>query len=278
MAQNRLILAVETSSRIGSVVVALGRQICGERTFSAPLRHSAELFPAVCSLLEQIAVKPKDIGHIYISAGPGSFTGLRIAVTMAKLVHLANGAKIVAVDTLDVIAANITDCVEQKRSHVHDTRPSEDLPDRIATVLDAKRGQFFIAAYQCCPAENTAPDQRSKRQPSSTEDGDTEYEIRDIQDRLWRKILPDSLMTAPEFLQRFAQGDRTFSLLGDGLLYHKDKFKADRIRFLDESYWSPRAAKLHMLGWQKAQAGEFADPVTLTPNYLLRPDIKVKAT
>ena len=88
--------------------------------------------------------------------------------------------------------------------------------------------------------------------------------------------MPDCLMTAQQFLENFAGNSQPVWLLGEGLVYHKDKFKADGIRFLDERYWNPRAEKVHMLGWQKALAGQFADPLTLQPTYLRRPDIKEK--
>ena len=107
-----MILAIETSGRTGSVAIALGEQMLSEAHFSGPMRHSAEIFPAVHKLLERFSRKPKEIEHIYISVGPGSFTGLRIAVALAKTMHLANAAKIIAVDTLDVIAANATDYIK----------------------------------------------------------------------------------------------------------------------------------------------------------------------
>ena len=105
---NPLILAVETSGRLGSVALAQGDKLLSETSFSGPMRHSAEIFPAITDLLSKFDKKPDQIEQVYISAGPGSFTGLRIAVTFAKTLALANGAKIVAVDTLDVIAANVT--------------------------------------------------------------------------------------------------------------------------------------------------------------------------
>jgi tRNA threonylcarbamoyladenosine biosynthesis protein TsaB len=236
MAQKPLILAVETSSRIGSAAIALGEQILAESAFSGPMRHSAELFPAIHSLLERFGRKPHEIDHIYISVGPGSFTGLRIAVTTAKAMHLANAVKIVSVDALDVIAANADDYTNEKNTQL----------DKIATILDAKRGQFFIAVYQ------------------RTSDG------------IWDKTLPDSLMTAPQFLNQFAHKQKPVCLLGDGLLYYKDKFKAEGIRFLDEQYWTPRAAKVHLLGYEMSLKGQFADPLTLQPAYLRRPDVKIK--
>jgi len=244
MAQKPLILAVETSSRVGSVAIAVGEKMLAETTFSGPMRHSAEIFPAIGRLLDRQKRKSQEIEHVYISIGPGSFTGLRIATTLAKTICLANPpgqTKIVAVDTLDVIAANAQECKEiaNRKSQIANV---------IAPILDAKRNQFFIAVYQ-----------RTKDKK-----------------RGWKKILPDSLMTASQFIEKFAGSDVPIWLLGDGLLYYKDKFKAKGICFLEQKYWSPRASKVYELGWQKALAGRFADPVTLTPNYLLRPDAEEK--
>ena len=263
MTQKPFILAVETSSRIGSVAVALGEKMLAEAQLSGPMRHSAEILPAIRGLLDRFSRKPTEIDQIYISGGPGSFTGLRIAVTMAKTMHIANAVKIVAVDTLDVIAANIIGLSAENtfQDSGHEPRPYEGRDkrratseERIAAILDAKRGQFFIAVYQ----RNTSHESR--------------FTIHGI----WQKILTDSLMTASQFLDKFATADQPIWLLGDGLLYYKDKFKADGIRFLDEKYWSPRAEKVHLLGWQKALAGQFADPLTLQPAYLRAPDVKVK--
>ena len=83
-------------------------------------------------------------------------------------------------------------------------------------------------------------------------------------------------MTAPQFLDQFTRDEKPIWLLGDGLLYYKDIFKADTVRFMDEKYWSPRASNVFLLGCEKALAGKFEDPLTLIPNYLLRPDIKIK--
>jgi tRNA A37 threonylcarbamoyladenosine modification protein TsaB len=93
----------------------------------------------------------------------------------------------------------------------------------------------------------------------------------------WTKILPDCLMRSEQFIEEFAGRDKDIWLLGDGLLYYKDNFHAEDVRFFDEKYWSPRAAKVYLLSRQMAARGEFADPLTLTPNYLRGPDVKVKA-
>jgi len=252
-----LILAAETSGRIGSVALADGEKLLAETTFTGPMRHSAEIFPAISDLLKRFSKKPKQIEHIYISIGPGSFTGLRIAATIAKIMHLANDAKIVTVDTLDVIAANVITLTADAPSHEYQATSDEI----VAAILDAKRGQFFIALYQ----RNTS-DEQLRRTPygGATSNG------------IWQKLLPDSLMTAEQFLENFAAKAKPISLLGEGLVYYKDKFKTDGIQFLDEKYWRPRAEKVHLLGLEKAQAGRFANPLTLQPLYLRKPDAKIK--
>jgi len=251
MVQKSLILAVETSAPIGSVAIAAGRQLLAEATFSGPMRHSSEIFPAIRGLLERFGRKPKDIEHIYISVGPGSFTGLRIAVSIAKIMHLASAVKIVAVDTLDVIAANAADYIRQEKTDV----------EKIAVILDAKRRLFYIAVYQ-----------RTSDGRQATSHG------------IWKKILPDSLMTASQFLDRFSGKAEPVWLLGEGLVYYADKFKpvpsgvegAKGIRILDKRCWTPQAAKVHLLGYEMSLKGQFADPVTLQPAYLRCPDVKIK--
>jgi tRNA threonylcarbamoyladenosine biosynthesis protein TsaB len=231
-----LILAIDTSGRSGSVAIAAGAEMLGQREFSAPMRHSAEIFPAICDLLERFDRKPSQIEHVYISVGPGSFTGLRIAVTMAKTMQLANkDVKIVAVDTLDAIAANATDYINKENKTI----------EKIAAVLDAKRSQFFIAVYQ-----------KQKEQPV--------------------KVVEDCLMTAEEFIEQFANANSPIWLLGEGLVYYKKAFTAKGIEFFEEKYWTPKASMIHKLGWQKALAGDFTGAAVLQPKYLQHPDIIVK--
>jgi len=255
MKKKTLIMAVETSSRIGSVAIALNEKMLGETVFSSPLRHSAEIFPAIAALLDQFDLNPGQIEHIYISGGPGSFTGLRIATTIAKMMQLSQAAKIVTVDTLDVVAANVINLIPENT--ISDSK--HNLPampgERVAAVLDAKRGQFFIAVYE----------------------RDTDCKRNAAGRAFWKKVLPDSLMTISQFHDSFACEDKPIWLLGDGLLYYKDKFKAGGVHFFHEEYWSARAGKVLLLGRQMALQEQFADALTLGPNYLRKPDIKIKA-
>jgi len=237
MSDKPLIIALETSGRNGSVALAAGEKYLDQTEFSGPMRHSAELFGAINDLLARYGKKPQQIEQVYISIGPGSFTGLRIAVTFAKTINLANKSKIIAVDSLDVIAANLNE-IDNDTIGQYKT---------IATVLDAKRNQFFTAAYKLKDSEN----------PTAR----------------YRKILPDTLMTAEQFKENFAGMDSPAWLLGEGLVYYKDKFQSESIRFLEEKYWQPQAENVYKLGWQKALKGQFENPLTLQPFYLRQPQL-----
>ena len=257
MTEETCILAVETSSRVGSAAIAVGDEILAENVFSGPMRHSSEIFPSIVDLLDYAGKKPYQIEHIYISGGPGSFTGLRIAVALAKTLHLANKTRIVQVDTLDVIASNLDDYKTYNVDADGQSEGSGESIGKFAVVLDAKRGQFYIAVYQ-----------RNKDETA----GDVHTFVKDC-----KKILPDSLMSSSEFLSRFACDREPIWLLGDGLVYNKNKFETEGINFLDQKYWSPRASKVHKLGRLMARKSIFEDPVNLTPFYLSRPNIIVKA-
>jgi tRNA threonylcarbamoyladenosine biosynthesis protein TsaB len=256
MSEEPCILAVETSSRIGSVAIASGDKILAENVFSGPMKHSSEIFPSILSLLDYAGKKPYQIEHVYISGGPGSFTGLRIAVALAKTLHLANKARVVQVDTLDVIASNLDDYYADNMGAGGRFENGRAFIDRFATVLDAKRGQFYIAMYQY---------DRDKTEGEGS-----------VFISSYKKTLPDSLISSSEFMSRFVCEQEPIWLLGDGLVYNKNSFQAEGIEFLEQKYWSPHASKVHRLGRLMAKKSMFADPVNLTPFYLNRPDVVVK--
>lgn len=227
---------MDTSGRTGSAALGCGDNILIHSILSGHLRHGAELFTCCRGLLDQVGAKPADIQHIYITSGPGSFTGIRIAVTMAKILNLANETKIVAVSTLDVLAANAADWAD---------RTARDM-QQLGTILDAKRGQFFVALFN----------RRRGR---------------------WVKAVDDCLMTSAEFLERFACGPDTVWLTGEGLIYYKEHFAAPKIAFLDQEYWFPTAANVYKLAREQAKAGSFSDPLTLVPAYIRGPGAVPKA-
>ncbi len=129
-----LILALETSSRRGSV--ALGRPPAPPltRVLRTDRTHTAELLPAVAELLRAGSFHPENVTDVAFSRGPGSFTGLRVGVTVARTWHSATGARLVAIDTLDVLARATTPQVQRGM--------------RVAIGVSAGAGRVFGGLYQ----------------------------------------------------------------------------------------------------------------------------------
>ncbi len=124
-------LAIETSGRVGSVAIVEDATVLAEEVFAHGLANAAQLLPIIDRLCRARHWKPDDIEEIYVSIGPGSFTGLRIGITLAKTLSLATGAKIVAVPSVRVLAENA---------------PAD--AKHVIIVLDAKRGQIFTARFE----------------------------------------------------------------------------------------------------------------------------------
>ena len=133
MNQDRII-AIETSGRRGSVALGQGPKLVADVNFSANQEHARDLIPMTDRLCREHGWSPRTIKQCFLSIGPGSFTGLRVAVAFARHFALAVGAKICAVPTLDVIAENTVEI----------QRP----PKHLAVILDAKRGEVFSAVFE----------------------------------------------------------------------------------------------------------------------------------
>ena len=165
------LLALETSGRSGSIALAKSTEsLVGLREsigsdWSLPGRclkilterleilsldldptwgSAKTLAPAIQKLLAQDGLAPKDLHAIAVVQGPGSFTGLRVGIATAKVMAYALQIPIVAIDTLEVIAQQVSDSRTEPGSP---TVPGSQSLDLFA-VADAFRGQSFWAKYR----------------------------------------------------------------------------------------------------------------------------------
>jgi len=120
------ILAVETSGRQGTVALLDDDRLLAEKGLGEGLRHSRDLVPAADELL---GGRPEAVDLLAVSAGPGSYTGLRVGITFAKAFAVQTGTPVVAVSSLDAIAANVTDSAP------------------LCVAVDARLGQVYAAVY-----------------------------------------------------------------------------------------------------------------------------------
>ena len=102
-----IVLGLEFSQREGFVAIDAGEKGCQEIAVEVGNREADAIFPAIDKLARTLQVSPDTIGLIAVSIGPGSFTGLRTAVAIAKMHAYSTGAHIIAVETAVVQAETI---------------------------------------------------------------------------------------------------------------------------------------------------------------------------
>ena len=119
-------LAIETSGKSGSVTLGKNDDLIDTAQLPHKRRHNVELLPTIDTLCKQHNLTPNHIGQVYVSLGPGSFTGLRVGITTAKMLALASNIKLFGIPTLDVLAQNapadtqhVAVCLNLKHNTVH---------------------------------------------------------------------------------------------------------------------------------------------------------------
>jgi tRNA threonylcarbamoyladenosine biosynthesis protein TsaB len=125
-------IAIETSCRYGGVALGIGQRLIREIAFDASSRHATALVVQLKELLSGQALTPGDVDELYVSCGPGSFTGVRVGVTVARtLAQVRPGLRCVAVHTPAAVA--------------HGAR---GLPwQRLAVVLDAREDMVHVTRF-----------------------------------------------------------------------------------------------------------------------------------
>lgn len=137
------LLAIDTAGPVlGLAVLDQGRiQHAVDR--SGPLQHVEHIVPQIAALLEEVGWPIATLDAVAVSAGPGSFTGLRVGMAAAKAVALAGGIPVVSIDTLMALAAT-----EQYHQEITSPPSAADRPSTIVPVLDARKRQFYAAAFR----------------------------------------------------------------------------------------------------------------------------------
>jgi len=126
-------IAIETSCRTGGAALGLDGQLAQCIDFDASSRHATQLVPRLAELLRDASLRPADLGELYVSAGPGSFTGVRVGLTVARTMgQMLGDMRCVAVPTPLAIAWRAADL------------PWEDL----AVVLDARDRYVHVSTFR----------------------------------------------------------------------------------------------------------------------------------
>ena len=129
-------LLIETSTALCSVALAVDGKIASTRESDQPRAHAAMTAPFIKGLLDDAGMLASDLDAVCVSAGPGSYTGLRVGVSTAKGICFAAGVPLLAVGTLDVL--------------VQQARDNGLVPEGcryVIPLLDARRMEVYTAVF-----------------------------------------------------------------------------------------------------------------------------------
>jgi tRNA threonylcarbamoyladenosine biosynthesis protein TsaB len=144
-----LILNIDTATEAGSVCLARDGVALDSRTSGTQKDHAAVLAPFIRDLAGHCSVSLEQLDAVAVSAGPGSYTGLRVAVSTAKGLCYALGIPLIAVGTLRIMASAMKTLLS-----VED-EPAADL--LYCPLLDARRSDVYGALYESSGKAVTEP-------------------------------------------------------------------------------------------------------------------------
>jgi len=125
------IVGIDTSSYSGSVSIVEDNKLLGECLLNIGPKHSENIVASIDWLLNTLNIERKELDAVAVSIGPGSFTSLRIGVTIAKSLAYSLKLKIIGISSLEILASNI---------------PLTD--NKICPLIDAKRDEVYSAIFQ----------------------------------------------------------------------------------------------------------------------------------
>ncbi|WP_026565264.1 tRNA (adenosine(37)-N6)-threonylcarbamoyltransferase complex dimerization subunit type 1 TsaB [Bacillus sp. UNC41MFS5] len=126
------ILAIDTSNYALGVALLEENQVLGEYITNLKKNHSVRIMPAIQTLMKDCERVPADIRKIVVAKGPGSYTGVRIGVTIAKTLAWTLNIPLVGISSLEILASGV----------------SRYFDGYVSPLFDARRGQVYTGLYQ----------------------------------------------------------------------------------------------------------------------------------
>jgi len=126
------ILAFDTSNKTMSVALSEGSLVRAEKTVNIKRNHSVQLMPTIEELTNEIGWDIKTVDRIIVAKGPGSYTGVRIAVTVAKTLAWTIPCELVGISSLKTLAMNAN------------IKPNQ----LVSAVFDARRENIYTGLYR----------------------------------------------------------------------------------------------------------------------------------
>lgn len=225
------LLAIETSGKTGEFAVISGGEVLSEAAVDVAGRLVERGIGEIEAVLARAGIALADLDAVAVSMGPGSFTGLRVGLALAKGLCFQRETALVGVPTLDAIAE------AQVERGARVGRAGFIIP-----VMDARRGEIYLGIYR----------------------SDTSAVSR-LSDYLALK--PDA---AVETIRREC-GTSPVLLAGDAIKPYGEVLSAglgSGVEFAPEDAWRARAAVVGRIGLSLLAEGKVLDAVTAEPMYI----------
>ena len=126
-----MILAIDTATRWTGLALHDGANVIAEHGWRSTNRQSVELAPEIARVLGRAGLPAESLKGIAVALGPGSYTGLRIGLGLAKGMALAHQAPLIGVPTLDIVAAALS-----------------QMPGKLIVVVEAGRHRITVGTYE----------------------------------------------------------------------------------------------------------------------------------
>lgn len=214
-------LAIDTATdHVGLALLGPGagdlesRRLVVEKTIASHRLHTVTLAPEVAAILERHVDPTGGLAGIAVAIGPGSYTGLRVGLALAKGIAMAWAVPIVAVPTLDIVAVALSPPVVPRSTNLW-------------CVLQAGRGRVIAAAYDATGARLEEPsilrpeapaDFAAKVQPAEWVAGELDARVRDALRSVNARILPEAAgLRRPGWLAFLGAARRTDAVEAEGM-------------------------------------------------------------
>ncbi|MEH7504838.1 tRNA (adenosine(37)-N6)-threonylcarbamoyltransferase complex dimerization subunit type 1 TsaB [Neobacillus drentensis] len=126
------LLAIDTSNYALGVALLEDNQVLGEYITNLKKNHSVRIMPAIQTLMKDCGRVPADLTKIVVARGPGSYTGVRIGVTIAKTLAWTLNIPLVGISSLEILASGV----------------GRYFDGFVSPIFDARRGQVYTGLYQ----------------------------------------------------------------------------------------------------------------------------------
>jgi len=135
-------LAMDTSTAAMTVALFRDGEVIGDKSIDSERNHSTHLFPAVQEMLADAGVKAVDLSGVAVGHGPGSYTGIRISVTVAKTFAWSLKLPMIGISSLETLAYGAARRSVEMAGSEHQER------SWVVPYIDARRGKAYTGLYE----------------------------------------------------------------------------------------------------------------------------------